>query len=45
MRNFSDCASKTVNIVSIVLEIVCEIVLLPFHVIKAICNVIKELTR
>ncbi len=43
MRKPSKQVAKTANILSIVLAIVCEIVLLPLKVIKAICNVIEEL--
>ena len=45
MRNFSDRASKTVNILKLVLEIFTEIVLLPLKVIKTILDIVKELTR
>ena len=43
MRKLSKRTSKAMNILSIVLELVCEIVLLPFHVINAIRNILKEL--
>ncbi len=43
MRKPSKQVAKTANILSNVLAIVCEIVLLPLKVIKAICNVIEEL--
>lgn len=35
--------SKAANILTAVLELVCEIVLLPFHVIKTIYDIVKEL--
>lgn len=35
--------SKAANILTAVSELVCEIVLLPFHVIKTICDIVKEL--
>lgn len=37
--------SKSLNIFSIILELACEIVLLPFHVLKAISDVITELRK
>lgn len=43
MRKLSKRISKAMNILAIVLELVCEIVLLPFHVINTIRNILKEL--
>lgn len=45
MKKISKKASKVLNVVSIVLERAFEIILLPFHIVKAILNVIKELKR
>lgn len=45
MRKFSKQVSKTANVLSVVLEIICEIVLLPLHGIKAICSIINELLK
>lgn len=36
---------KYLNVLTIVLEIVCEIVLLPFHVIKAILDILNEISK
>lgn len=42
MKNFKR-TSKTVNVLTSVLELLCEIVLLPFHVIKTILYIIAEI--
>ena len=36
---------KLFNITSIILEVFCEIVLIPFHIIKAMLNVAEELKK
>lgn len=43
MKKISKKAAKAMNITLIVLELAFEIILLPFHIVKAILNVIKEL--
>lgn len=43
MRKLSKNVSKTANILTAVSELVCEIVLFPFHIVKAICDIVKEL--
>lgn len=45
MKKISKKASKVLNVVSIVLELAFEIILLPFHIVKAILNIIEELKR
>ena len=45
MHKKSKCASKFLNVIGIVLEIVTEIVLLPFHILKAISDVVVEIRR
>ena len=45
MNKITKYSSKTLNVLSIVLEIVCEIVLLPFHIIKAIFDIIETLHK
>ncbi len=45
MSKLSKKTSKTINVLSIVLELICEIVLLPFHILKAICEIINELNQ
>ncbi len=36
---------KALNIFSIILEVICEIVLLPFHILKAVCSIVDELRK
>ena len=36
---------KLFNITSIILEVICEIVLLPFHIVKAMLNIAEELKK
>lgn len=45
MKKISKKASKVLNVVSIVLELAFEIILLPFHIVKAIANILKEVKR
>ena len=45
MRKFSRRVSKTINIFTLVLELVSEIVLLPLKVIKTIFQISNELHR
>ena len=45
MYRKSKNVSKFLNVFGIVLEIVVEIVLLPFHIIKAISNIVVEIRR
>lgn len=45
MRKYSQRASKTINILALVLELVSEIVLLPLKVIKTILQISNELHR
>jgi len=45
MKYISKSESKFFNVLTILLEITFEIILLPFHIVVAIRNVIKELKR
>lgn len=36
---------KLFNVTSIILEVICEIVLLPFHIVKAMINITEELKK
>ncbi|MCM1440220.1 MAG: hypothetical protein NC131_13605 [Roseburia sp.] len=45
MRKLSKQVSKTADVLSVVLELVCEIALLPLKIIKAICKIIEELRK
>lgn len=42
---FSKRTSKFFNVATIILELLCEIILLPFKIIKAILNVAEEVKR
>lgn len=43
MSKSSNNFSKFVNVSTSILEVLFEIVLLPFHIVKAIINVVQEL--
>ena len=45
MKKISKKATKIINVTGIILEIAFEIILLPFHIVKAIWNVIEEMNR
>ena len=45
MEIISKKATKIINGSTIILEIAFEIILLPFHIVKAIWNVIEEMKR
>lgn len=45
MSKISKRTSKTLNIFTVVLELFCKIVLLPFEIIKTVCYVAEELHR
>ena len=45
MRKSSNEPSKFVNVATTVLEVLFEIILLPFHIAKAILNIIDELHK
>ena len=36
---------KSLSIISIILDVVCEVLLLPFHVMKAIADIVAELKK
>lgn len=36
---------KSLAIISIVLDVVCEMLLLPFHVMKAVVDIVTELKK
>lgn len=36
---------KSLSIISIVLDVVCEVLLLPFHVMKAIADIVAEIKK
>lgn len=45
MKKISKKATQIINVTSIILDIAFEIILLPFHIVKAIWNVIEEMSR
>lgn len=45
MKKISKKATQIINVTDIILEIAFEIILLPFHIVKAILNVIEEIKR
>ena len=36
---------KYLKILTIILEVICEIVLLPFHILKAVLDILSELKK
>lgn len=37
--------NKSLQILSIILDVICEIALIPFHIIKAISDVVETLNK